>query len=400
MTSVPAWLSWWQDDIPCYFSRDRATDNAAYLTTLLGEDWIQKTLSESRYSNHPILRHWSNKGAGSFLLMNALAKDLKCVESVPGFSAVLDDLRSPKMGASAWHVVHSAALFSRANRSALVEFFDQDEETAPDFLLSVSGNLIPVEAKLLTTSDIEERFNSYADRLIAQLFSKAVPNNGIQPWLTVVIKDPHDLPSLDDVAEAVRSLLQRPPGLPSSLRTDRFNVFVEPHTTPAPNWSMHRHCCVLCPRSPKEIIRVEARHKKASKQLRSFGEGDRPGLFCLGLGGADDPRHFVQLLKQRFDRGFYRGVSAVMLIVTGTFLTRPRRCTFDRLALLHNTNATESLPTRIPIATAGELENLMSSSPEDDRVPAYRHALVEAHGDGTLPLVLPDVRLISLGMLA
>src|SRR5713101_7126684 len=154
MTQARApWTSWWLEDLPCHFTKAQTAENQALLEGTLDRAWLS---SAHHLAAHPLLSRWGGGGAGSFVELNGLAEDVRLVRAVPGFEAVLHDLKNASTTLSAWHVVHGAALFERHTRGCVMQFFPQEgAESVPDFLLRWQGADIAVEAKLLTQSETE-----------------------------------------------------------------------------------------------------------------------------------------------------------------------------------------------------------------------------------------------------
>lgn len=142
---APKWTQWWQDDLPCQFTKEQAVENAAFLMRVLGKEVFVNTRFDG-WRNHPLLVRWQSAGAGSFLELNVLADDIRQVEQVEGLDRCLSDLRDRNRFFSSRHTLHSAALFARSGKATVHSFLHDD---APDFLLECDNQMISVEAKLL-----------------------------------------------------------------------------------------------------------------------------------------------------------------------------------------------------------------------------------------------------------
>jgi integrase len=171
MLDVAPWTTWWQTDMPCRFSQEESRANLAFLIDVLGEDWIKK--AGTIHSNHPLGTEWATNGAGAFLLLNALAEDIRLIRTVPGFSVVLDDLLDGKQCRAAWHVVRTAAMFARGG-APVCEFFEQTDVKVPDYVIQSKSEKINVEAKLLLSSDKEEAFTNFASPLLDTIMKQAM----------------------------------------------------------------------------------------------------------------------------------------------------------------------------------------------------------------------------------
>ena len=142
----------------------------------------------------------------------------------------------------------------------------------PDFLLITEGGAsLPVEAKLLTQSDIEKSFNTWAGSLVDQLKQHPAVVRRPAASFSVVVKDALNKPSFQEVVARFSGLCDVSVTESVLLRGPLFNILRTPLEIPA-----GRHPIaplpvlnVLAPRSEKEALRVQGRAKKASKQLRA-----------------------------------------------------------------------------------------------------------------------------------
>lgn len=252
-------------------------------------------------NNHPLLQRWGNNGAGSFLEVNSLAEDLRLLEGVRGLQAVVSDLRHAQRCQPAWHVIHSAALIARSSTAVIKKFFPQTHETLPDFAIQHEAIEVAVEAKLLLQSDAEIEFGKYASKLQEDLFARVL-NENVNPSVTIILKDPHNVPPSPRLVQSIQEGVAAYRDGTMSLRTPLVNVFLGP---PQSGFEAFSYCDILCPRSPKENLRVAARGKAASKQLRAYTQDGHAGLFMLGLTDRQDPHELRSMFSQRFDRGEY-----------------------------------------------------------------------------------------------
>jgi len=202
-TNAP-WTTWWQIDLPCLFSQERAAENCKYLIDSIGGRWLSQSTEKPGAKNHPLLDRWLTNGACSFLELNLLAEDLRILDGISGIEIVIEDLRDAALCLPTWHMLHSAALFERKIKGAVRKFFPQVDKVTPDFLLSNNGYEIPVEAKLLTKSESEEVFEGYAENLSAQLQAEAMNEERVYPTVTVICKDVAVLPKNTEVIESVK----------------------------------------------------------------------------------------------------------------------------------------------------------------------------------------------------
>lgn len=391
MHPIPApWTTWWQHDLPCRFSPEDATRNAAFLKDMLGEAWLGKATQP--LSTHPLIREWMTNGANAFLQMNALAEDARLLTSVPGFGQVLRDLKESGQCLSSWHVIRAAAIFQRGGAS-VSQFYDQNDERVPDFLVSVNSLEVNIEAKLLLISELEETFHEYANLLREKVFAEAMPAKSIYPPITIVVKEVTVLPEHSEVVGAVSTLLSNPQILPNEYRSTRFNVFLD---APPPGKGLFRSCYVLCRRSDKENLRVATRIRNASRQLLSERGAGHPGIFWLGITEHQDARFLGTLLLRKFGNGDHAGVSQAYLVLSGTHLQPPRRTVVDYGARFVNPKSRNPLPIEIPLKSLdlrGDLNALQSS---EFGIPAYRVGAAETAAEPGMPqLWLPDLRRVD-----
>lgn len=374
MSTLPAWTQWWQDDIPCHFSAEQASENAAYLTQLLGESFLAGALHPIAQVKHPVLERWRTCGAGAFLELNALAMDLREVETVEGLDTVLNDLRDRDTCLSTWHTVHSAALLSRPAESCVVRFYPQTDESLPDFLLSSAGERVACEAKLLAKSGQEEAFEAYASGLSQEVLTRVVAAEEVHPTLTVVLKDVGNLPPTEDVVEALKTTRESFSGETLKYRSQAFNLFIERSEYSAPGVSVQRSCYILCPKSEKEDLRVHRPGSKASKQLSATTTAEHPGMLLLGVTRLQEPAFVADLFRRRFAVGRYPGISGVILIQSATYMQPPVRAPLDLVGSFRNKLASKQLPN-IPLGPVGLLAGFPVRA---GSIPAYNHLVQEA----------------------
>lgn len=396
--SAPEWTKWWQDDIPCRFSPGEATENAAYLTHLLGSSFLNAANHPVAEVRHPILQRWKTCGAGAFLELNTLASDLKVVSGADGFETVVHDLKNPNTCASTWHTVHAAALLGRAPGTQVERFFPQADESLPDFLVLHQGQKVMCEAKLLAKSGQEEAFEAYASQLSQRIMNEVLAGASTHPSVTVVLKNVHSLPPVDDVVRVVAEGRAYYSEGRLEYRSPAFNVFLDPAQSMASGVGESRSCFLLCPKSEKEDLRVQRPGAKASRQLSSKTAADHPGMLLLGITNLQDPGYVVSLFRRRFEGGQYPGISGAMLIHAGTHMEQPLRAPLDLIATVRNDRSTQPHPN-LPLQPAGLIGPLPAEPSEE--IPAYRHLSHEVRvGDGFGGLFMPDLRTLSLEMLS
>jgi hypothetical protein len=386
------WTTWWQDDIPCRFSREEAIQNCSFLIDLLGREWLQKALGPR--TQHPLVSEWMTNGANAFLLLNALAEDARLLVSVRGFDDVVKDLRHRRRCRPAWHVIRAAAMFQRGG-VAITEFYEQTNEKIPDFSITWNSIEANVEAKLLTKSDVEDAFEEYAKPLQQRIFAEAMAKEAVYPPVTVIVKDAALFPDSNEVVSAARTLINAPP---AESRTEFFNIFVD--APPTITTTLFRSCHILCPRSEKENLRVETRVRDASHQLLSDATSERPGILCIGVTQQQDPLAIRDLLVRRFDRGQYPGVCLAILSLSGTHLEHPRRSVVDLLTTIVNPKGRVPLPYTFPIRPL-DLNAPLDKRSDDAGIPAYRVMAAETRiAPGVSGVSLPDIRRIAPRALA
>lgn len=394
----PEWTQWWQDDIPCRFSREEATENASYLAQLLGVSFFKGANYPIAEVKHPILQRWRTRGAGAFLELNALASDLKVISEADDFKVILHDLKNPNTCASAWHAVHVAALLSRARGARVEQFYPQTDESLPDFLVSYEGQRVACEAKLLTKSGQEEAFKAYAVGLAQRIMNEVLAGASIHPSVTVVLKDVHSLPPINSVVAVVAEGRDGYSGGRLEYRTPEFNVFIEAAKAMSSGVTESRSCFLLCPKSDKEDVRVQRPGAKASKQLSAPSTAGYPGILFLGITPRQDPGYVVSLFQRRFAGGQYPGISSVMLIYAGTHMEQPLRSPIDLIATVRNEGSARPAPN-LPLQPVGLLGALPTEI--NDGIPAYRHLSHEVRvGDSFGGVFIPDLRVLSPDMLS
>jgi hypothetical protein len=379
------WTEWWQDDLPCRFSRDDARRNRDFLVDLLGYGWLKRALEP--LSKHPLIALWMTNGVHAFLILNALAEDARLLVAVPGFDEVVRDLRKSELCMSSWHVIRMAAMFERAGARVSM-FYQQNDKKCPDFLIEYLSSRVNVEAKLLADSDVEFAFRKYAEPLVKRVFAEGMAEEVIHPVVSVVVKSPAVLPSQTEVVNATATLLRDSGQPPKRYRSRDFNIFVD---QPPAGKGLYRNCDILCPRSDKENTRVATRIKNASAQLLSERSAGYPGVFCLGITPNQSAVFLRDLLLRRFNEGEYSGISVAYLIQSGTHLLPPRRTVLDYGVGIPNPKS--PLSGSIPVKALDLCADLLVVHSIQPGLPAYRVAAVETRaGEGMPELRLADIR--------
>jgi hypothetical protein len=275
-------------------------------------------------------------------------------------------------------MLHSAALFERANPGAVQLFFEQASESVPDFLLGLHSFDIPVEAKLLTKSDKEKLFEIWSAEIQKELFEKVLVENEFHPIVSLVIKSFNDIPAVEEIIEAVSTSLHSYTGIPIKASFAKCNVIVEPTTITPDTLSTHRVLYIFCPRHQKEDIRIEGRSKDASRQLRMHTTNENEaGLFSLGIGRLQNPHYISELLLGRFARGEYPNISLVLLLRTGTFMGPPKRSIIDFVEAVTNVNSRGQVPGNLQLKSLGLQGRLVTGVPPEPGIPAYRNMRAE-----------------------
>jgi hypothetical protein len=331
-----------------------------------------------------------SNGANGFLQLNGLAEDLRLIASVPRFGDVLEDLRDGKRCHPSWHVMKIAAMFQRAG-ARVSEFYGNTSAKIPDFLLEFGSIRANVEAKLLTTSDVEETFTTYAQSLLREIEKDVMAKEAVYPIIKIILKNSGDLPRTDTVVNSVRALLN---ACGTELRAASFSVFAE--LAPATTSSLFRTIHVLCPRSEKENIRVLSRVKDAAHQLASDEASEYPGILWIALTAHQDPLAIRHRLLSNFDQGKFTGISSVVLSLSGTHLEPPRRTVVDLWATVKNHKCSHPLERSVPFQTLDLGGSLDRHFPPDGGIPAYRVCSAETRvAPGTEGVRLEDIRRID-----
>jgi len=365
------WDGWYSTDRAWLFSRERTHANACYLAEVLSADFIQ--FAGRVRSVHPLLQMWDNPGPASLLSLNALAEDIRIVEKKPDAEVVLHDLRNPDTCLAAWHTLRAAALLERAHGGRVTEFVKALNETAPDFIVDFEGLRVPVEAKLLMMSMIEEEFHRVAEettRAIIELLKGKAEGFGV----TVVLKGQPASTLTAALVSAIAELVAHWDGAPRTARTDQFNVRVE---VPGLSAGMieNRLLHILMPVPSDEVIRVKSRARHASAQLRSQPDAARSGLLALGLTDRHDGTQVFATLDSAMRAGRYRGIAATLLMKSGLQLRPPVNTVVDLAEIRFNPRAEVPLNANIPLRGVGHMAVLTKAEPTHLDVPAYRHLL-------------------------
>ena len=400
MSTAP-WINPGDGPAKSIFSAERTVENYKYLRSTLGARFIAQSNHAPRFVKHPVLTRWTNSGIGSHLQLNALAEDLRVVESAPGLPEVLEDLRNSSRCLATWHTIHAAALLARADGVQLNRFFPQTSESAPDFLIQTSAGQFACEAKLLAESDIAKQFSIYAKSLSDAIESSVLNANREYPQITLVLKDAELLPSAEQVLKLLEQGVAAFSGSPLAYRSSALNVFME---TPSVNLEAFREVRainILAKKSEREDIRVVSRGKEASRQLQSETTRTLPGLLILSVGDMHDPEFIEDLFSKRFAARQYSGISAAMLLRSGTHTHPPDAAPIDLLSIVRNPIVDRKLPN-IPLHAIGLIGRLRDTLPKPN-VPAYRYQMIKGriksiHENASLGF--HDMRLLTPEMLA
>jgi len=398
-TELPPWAQYRPTEVPTIFDAAQTVRNVEFLKKTLGPKFLIGARHAPKYIKHPVLQKWVTNGANAFLELNALAEDMRCLSDATGFEHVLRDLKERQTCLSTWHTLHSAALLARNPLSAVDRFFPQTDETLPDFLLRSPDGLVACEAKHLTKSRQEEAFTVFASDLSNQVKTKLLKEDTSYPTLTIVIKSAEMRPDIDFLLQAISTGLEKCKGTPVTFRHSQVNIFFEPPDA-SPD-ACQKTIYILGRKSDKEDLRVQKRGQQASTQLAVPEARDYPGLLILSVGHPQDPEFIETLFRNRFERGEYSGISAAMLIRSGTQLSPPQAAPADLISIIRNPRTSRPLPNlRLdPVGFIGRLRN----KDQTPQVPAYRYQskeirFVAARGDQGI--YIPDLRHLTPEMLS
>jgi hypothetical protein len=338
---------------------------------------------------------------GSHLELNALAEDLRVIESAPGLPEVLEDFRNSDRCLATWHTIHAAALLARADGVQLIRFFPQTGDTAPDFLIQTSEGQFACEAKLLAESDIAKRFSIYAKLLSGAIKSSILRTDRACPQITLVLKDAERLPPEQQILPLLEQGVSTFSGSPLEYRSSTVNVFMETPSVDFEAFHEVRAINILAKKSEREDIRVVSRGKDASRQLQSESTKTVPGLLILSVGDMHDPEFIEELFAKRFAARQYSGISAAMLLRSGTHTHPPDAAPIDLLSIVRNPMAERKLPNS-PLHPIGLMGRLRDTHPKPN-VPAYRYQMIEGRiksNQSNAMLGFNDMRLLTPEMLA
>ncbi len=334
---VPPWTLWWQDDLPCQFSTERARENAAFLGEILGADWIRRVTTHPGADHHPFALRWLTRGAGAFMEMNCLAEDIRVLDGIPGLDSVIANLRKTEEFLSSRLVVHVAAILERGRRGSVRRFPEAGSAPVPDILMEgQGGDEWPVEVKMMERSYVEEEILRFA-RAVAEEIQEAIlrPADG-DTLVEIVLKCPHHLPTRGEIVGAIADRMAKGASAPLRIHRERFNACFR--RIPGGDTARDRAqgCYVLCPAPRKDTLRIEDRVKRAAAQIAaSAGEG-RSGLVCVGIEEGPSSTRMNRHLLRCFKAGKFANVQGVMFLHTGTQSAPPQRSVLDLFGLTPN----------------------------------------------------------------
>ena len=179
-------------------------------------------------TTHPLLMEWDTVGGNAFLQLNGLADDIRLLRGKLGLETVLTDIRDERLCLPSWHLLHTAALFERAQARSVVEFLEGGEAERPDAIVEVGGVRMPLEAKLLTRSEDEEHFGRVARAIedgVTATYSRLKQSTALYIVLNAVALRfyacfRHKCPLKESIAAYAGASLIR--------RGDLCNVFLKP----------------------------------------------------------------------------------------------------------------------------------------------------------------------------
>lgn len=385
------WYNWYQTDLPCQYSQAQASEACEYLSDCLGRTFIGQG---GIRKHHPLLKEWDTVGGNAFLQLNGLANDVRLLRDKLGLEKVLTDLRDERLCLPSWHLLHTAALFERARTGAVVEFLEGGENERPDAIVEVGGSRIPLEAKLLTRSEDEERFSNVA-RLVEDGVTATYSRIKQPTALYIVLKQsPFDAVAAS-VIDFVNDSIATHRGASVIRRGDLCNVFLEPVEAP-PGIADFRIFYVLGAVPDTENIRVLGRAKKASNQLRSVASGALSGILSIGLTDHQDGAAVFEHIASRIRAGRLRAISGVLLVKRRTQLGPPQRVNVDLLEFRPNSSAQQPLGSRLPLRPAGAAGLLTKVEPHVGGIRAYRFgtSIGRVVDPTSAVLPLPDIRIL------
>ena len=386
-------FEWTDEKAPSQFLIERSKDNHQYLSSVLGKNWLAKTLSFPSHRNHPLTNVLTQFEPSSFLRMNLLAEDLRILEKTDGLEQVLNDLRHSDRCLPSWHVINSAALFARASGQSITRFFEQDEIINPDFEVSTQNGLVAIEAKYFMESESQIEFGRRADPIARQVIDQVLSQPIIHPIVTILIRNPDFIPPIDYLLACVRTALKGFGGAATFLTTPHCNVIIQPCTLPLRAMSTYRCCLVLSLRSANENLRVESRAKHASKQLSDISAKGKPSILCLRIGQKQTLKEIQAILTKRFNKNHLGNISSVMVTepschshpVHGHFINQV-------VGLFANHTAQVQLQGDLKMHAHGQINKWDDVIEEVDVVPVYNYGIAEGKGNGQFAISCPDYR--------
>jgi hypothetical protein len=395
------WKDWWQTDKPCIFPPEQADNNCKYLINALGNDWLASRIKQANSNTHPLISNWLGQGADNFIILNALAEDLRILEAVPGLDLLVNDLKDSDTYMPTWHTIHSAALVERGERGTVSKFSPEAGQKLPDFLIIKDSKEIPAEAKFLTLSETQTNFNQYAKRLLSDIETEVLVDERIYPTIDIVCKNADNLPDISAVVETIKIGFQHFNNGTIVLRSELFNIILDIPNQDTSNFSIFKDCCIYCPKSVKEDLRVVNRIKDASKQLGAYKSSTNGGVLFLGLTEYQDPHHIKSLIYNRYVKNQYSGISMAFFIRTMLAFATPERGTMDFISIITNPNKTQSERFNLKFRPIDLWNRLFETTQPEQGIPAYKSGGITAKIKKAIPfgLQIPDIRKLLPEML-
>lgn len=179
------------------------------------------------------------------------------------------------------------------------------------------------------------------------------------------------------------------------------NVFLEPANL-AQGFADYRSLYILAPVPEGEDMRVLARAKTASNQLRSLPTSVDAGILSVGLTDVQDGAAVFAHVSKRIEAGRLGGISGILLIKRRTHLAPTRRTLVDLLELRRNPRADRPLQGIVPLRPMADAGILTQVEPHIAGIRAYRLGVASGRiVDSSIAsfLDLPDIRVLTADLI-
>ena len=288
------------------YSSDKTANSISLVSSIMGDKWLDNKCRELDNPN-PVSSSTLNgsRYIQLYLQINHLADDLSVVSNADGFDKFVSELKDNKNYINHRHTLNCAATFARAG-NPLIRFIKAGAIKSPDFEVSFNGVATLVECKFFSSESYSQReWGSYCKELSDEISAAFDRDSRSYRGIGIAIKSFTHRPNATDVIKAIEDGLPIicdqsdiiPPDIRSNFDTSKylyikslrseFNLIIDGDYVEC-GLDAYRQIEIYCPVPHRERFRLANLRKKASKQIKEFGNFDCPSIICLGIQNVGD----------------------------------------------------------------------------------------------------------------